>query len=89
MPPLTAEVIAFPQAKRVHAVARLAERMARAKSRDKGEDLLASAIRRQRAAMARKGVAPNKIILECARLESAVRARLWNIIFVPPPNDAA
>src|ERR1700721_1451194 len=48
--PDSAIMIAFPQAGRVHAVGRLAERIARAKSREKGEAILAAAIRKQRAA---------------------------------------
>jgi hypothetical protein len=85
----SAVMIAFPQAGRVHAIGRLAERMARAESREKSEAVLAAAIRKQRAAMTRKGVPPDKVERECARLESAVRTRLWSIIFSPTPNDAA
>jgi Family of unknown function (DUF6074) len=85
----SAVMIAFPQAKRGHAVGRIAERMARAKSRERGEQVLAVAIRRQRAAMTRKGVATERVDRECARLESAVRTRLWTIIFSQPPDDAA
>lgn len=87
--PESAIMIAFPQAGRVHAVGRLAERIARAKSREKGEAILAAAIRKQRAAMTRKGVPPDKVERECARLESAVRTRLWTVILTPTPNDAA
>jgi hypothetical protein len=87
--PSTAVMIAFPQAGRVHAVGRLAERMACAKSREKGEAVLAAAIQKQRAAMTRKGVPPDKVERECARLESAVRTRLWTVILSPTPNDAA
>jgi hypothetical protein len=82
-----AVVIPFPQTRRVHAVARIAERMARAKAREKGEAVLAAAIRKQRGAMTRKGVASEKVERECARLEIAVRARLWSIIFPSTPND--
>jgi Family of unknown function (DUF6074) len=82
-------MIPFPQTRRVHAVGRIAERMARAKSREKGEAVLAAAIRQQRAAMTRKGVPPNKVERECTRLESAERTRLWSIIFSPTPNDTA
>lgn len=87
--PDSAVMIAFPQAARVHAVGRLAERIARAKSREKGEAVLATEIRKQRAAMTRKGVPPDKVERECARLESAVRTRLWTVILTPTPNDAA
>jgi hypothetical protein len=87
--PPSALMIAFPLARRVHAVGRIAERMARAKSREKGEGVLAAAVRRQRAAMLRKGVLAEKVDRECARLESAVRTRLWTIILDPTPNDAA
>ena len=73
--PTSALMIAFPLAPRVHAVGRIAERMGRSKSREKGEDLLAAAIRRQRAAMVRKGVPPEKVDHECARLESRSRER--------------
>ena len=57
--------------------------------REKGEAVLAAAIRKQRAAMTRKGVPPEKVERECARLESAVRTRLWTVILTPTPNDAA
>jgi hypothetical protein len=87
--PRSAVMIPFPQAGRVHAIGRLAERMARAKSREKGEAVLAAAIRKQRAAMTRKGVPAEKVERECTRLESAVRTRLWSIIFSPTPNDVA
>jgi hypothetical protein len=87
--PGSAVMIPFPQASRVHAVGRLAERIARTKSREKGEAILAAAIRKQRAAMTRKGVPPEKVERECARLESAVRTRLWTVILTPTPNDAA
>ena len=82
-------MIAFPQARRVHAVARIAERMAHAKTRGKAEDVLAAAIRKQRGAMMRKGVPLEKVERECVRLESAVRTRLWALILSPTPNDAA
>jgi hypothetical protein len=87
--PGSAVMIAFPQAGRVHAVGRLAERMACAKSREKGEAVLAAAIQKQRAAMTRKGVPPDKVERECTRLENAVRTRLWTVILSPTPNDAA
>jgi Family of unknown function (DUF6074) len=88
-PPASAAMIAFPQARRIHAVGRIAQRMARAKTREKGEDILANAIRKQHGAMTRKGVPPDKVKRECARLESAVRTRLWTIILTATPNDAA
>ncbi len=84
----SAAMIAFPQARRVHAVARIAERMAGAKSRERGEHVLAVAIRTQRAAMTRKGIATERVDCECARLESAVRTRLWTIIFSQPSDNA-
>jgi Family of unknown function (DUF6074) len=83
--PPSALMIAFPLARRVRAVGRIAERMAHAKSREKGEDVLAAAIRRQRAAIMRKGVPAEKVDRECVRLESAERTRLLD----PTPNDAA
>jgi hypothetical protein len=82
-----AVVIPFPQTRRVHAVGRIAERMARAKTLEKGEAVLAGAIRKQRGAMTRKGVASDKVERECARLEIAVRARLWSIIFPSTPTN--
>jgi hypothetical protein len=82
-------MIAFPQARRVRSVEKIAEGMARAKTREKAEDYLAAAVRKQRAAMLRKGVAPAKVDRECTRLESAVRTWLWSIIFSPGPKDAA
>jgi hypothetical protein len=87
--PLSAVVIPFPQTRRVHAVSRIAERVAQAKRRDQAERLLATAIRRQRTAMTRKGVASDKVERECARLESGVRTRVWLILLSPNPKDAA
>jgi hypothetical protein len=87
--PPAAAVIPFPQMRRVHALARIAERMARAKTREKGEAVLVAAIRKQRGAMTRKGVPSAKVESECVRLESAVRARLWSIVFSPNSDDAA
>jgi hypothetical protein len=84
----SAVMVAFPQAKRVHAVGRIAERMARAKTREQGEQVLAVAVRRQRVAMTRKGIATDRVDRECMRFESVVRARLWTIIFFPPNNVA-
>ena len=87
--PPSAVVIPFPRTRRVHALARIAERMARAKTREKGEAVLAAAIRQQRGAMTRKGVAPDKVERECVRLASAVRARLWSVVFSPNSDDVA
>ena len=84
-----AVVIPFPQTRRVNAVARVAERMARAKTRKKGEAVLVAAIRKQHGAMTRKGVPSAKVENECVRLESAVRARSWSIVFSPNSDDAA
>ena len=81
-------MIPFPQTKRVHFVGRIAERMARAKTREKREDVLAAAIRKQRGAMTRKGIASDKVERECAQLESAVRLRQCSITFSPNSNDA-
>src|ERR1700731_3496953 len=87
--PSSAVMIAFPQAGRVHAVGRLAERMACAKSREKGEAVLAAAIQKQLAAMTRKGIPPEKVERDGTGLESAVRTRLWTVILSPTPQDAA
>jgi hypothetical protein len=59
--PLSAVVVPFPQTRRVHAVARIAKRIARARTREKGDAVLAAAIRKQRGAMTRKGVASDKV----------------------------
>ena len=87
--PLSAVVVPFPQTRRVRALARVAQRMARAKTREKGEAVMATAIRQQRGAMTRKGVAPDKVECECLRLASALRARLWSIVFSPNSDGAA
>jgi hypothetical protein len=63
--------------------------VAHAKKRDQAEHILAAAIRRQRTAMTRKGVASDKVERECAWLESAVRTRVWLILLSPNPKDAA
>jgi hypothetical protein len=53
-PPPSAVMIVFPQSRRVHLVEKTAARMALAKSQERGEKLLAAAVRKQRAAMTRQ-----------------------------------
>ena len=52
--PPPAIMIAFPASRRVHLIEKIAARVARAKSQERGEKLLDVAVRKQRAAMTRK-----------------------------------
>jgi hypothetical protein len=89
-PPPSTVIIAFPQSRRVHLVGKTAARVARAKSQERGEKLLDAAVRKQRAAMTRKGIPAHKVERECRALENAVRARLFRLILTPSTgNDAA
>jgi hypothetical protein len=85
--PSSAVMIAFPQSRRVHLVAKTAARVARAKSQQRGEKLLAAAVRKQRAAMTRKRIPAHKVERECRALENAVRARLFRLILTPPTGS--
>jgi hypothetical protein len=88
-PPASAVMIAFPPSRRVH-LEKTAARVARAKSQERGEKLLAAAMRKQRAAMTRRGIPAHKVEREYRALENAVRARLFRLILNPPTgNDAA
>jgi uncharacterized protein DUF6074 len=89
MSPLMADVIAFPQARRVHLIEKTAARVARARSNEHGERLLAAAVRKQRGAMTRKRIPAHKIDRECRALENAIRAYLWRLILTPPTGDDA
>jgi Family of unknown function (DUF6074) len=86
-PAPSALMIAFPQAKRVRTIEKIAASIVRAKTQEKGENVLAAAVRKQRAAMTRKGIHSDRINRECRSLESAIRARVWCLILTP--NDAA
>lgn len=89
MPSPMADVIAFPQARRVHLVERTAARVAHARSKDQGERLLAAAVRKQRDALVRKRVPSGKVERECRALENAIRAEMWRLILTPPTGDDA
>jgi hypothetical protein len=89
MPSPMADVIAFPQARRVHLIEKVAVRVAHAKSQEQGERLLAAAVRKQRGAMTRKRIPAGKVERECRDLENAIRAHLWRLILTPPNGDDA
>jgi hypothetical protein len=91
IPSPMADVIAFPQARRVHLIEKTAARVAQAKSQEQGERLLAAAVQKQRGAMTRKRIAAGRVERECRALENAIRAHLWRLILTPPPtgDDAA
>ena len=73
----------------MHLVEKTAACVAHAKSQNRGEKLLASVVRKQRAAMTRKGVPAHNVERECPALENAVRAHLFRLILTPPTgNDA-
>jgi len=84
-----ADVIAFPQARRVHLVEKTAARVAHAKSQEQGERLLAAAVHKQRGAMTRKRVPAGRVDRECRALENAIRAQVWRLILTPPTGDDA
>jgi hypothetical protein len=86
-PPPSAVMIAFPQSRRVQLVEKTAARVARAQSQERGEKLLAAAVRKQRAAMTRKSIPAHKVERECRALENAVRARLFRLILTPPTGN--
>ena len=76
-----AEVIPFPSAQRVGLIRMLAKSMASSgHSVDSAERMLAGRLTTQRAAMLRKGIAPNVVEREVRSLELAVRARLSEIV---------
>jgi hypothetical protein len=81
----SALVIAFPQIRRVHFIAKAATSIARAPTRQGGENILAEAVRRQRTSMMRKGVHSDRVDRECQMLERAIRTRVWGLILTP--ND--
>jgi hypothetical protein len=85
--PPSARMIAFPQSRRVHLVEKTAVCVARAKSQERGEKLLAAAVRKQRAAMTRKSIQAHKVERECCAFENAVRARLFRLILTPPTGN--
>ncbi len=83
----SALMIAFPQANRVRAIEKVAASIVRAKTQEKAGNVLAAAVRKQRAAMTRKGIHSDRITRECGLLESTIRARVWCLVLTP--NDAA
>jgi hypothetical protein len=80
-------MIAFPQSRRVHLVEKTAVCVARAKSQERGEKLLAAAVRKQRAAMTRKGIPAHEVERQCRALENAIRARLFRLILTSPTGN--
>jgi Family of unknown function (DUF6074) len=91
VPPLRpADIVPFPQVKRVHFVEKTAARIAAARSREAGENLLEAAVRKQCQALERRGVAPERVARQRRALEGALRTRIWRLVLTPtPPDDGA
>jgi hypothetical protein len=87
--PRPADVVPFPQVKRVHFVEKTAARIAAARSREAGENILEAAVQKQCRALARRGVAPERIARQRRALESALRASIWRLVLTPTPPDNA
>jgi hypothetical protein len=88
-PPGPADVVPFPQVRRLHFIAKTAARVASAQSRQAGENILAAALDKQCKALARRGVAPERIARQRAALEGALRAYIWRLVLTPNDNDTA
>jgi len=82
------KVVPFPQIRRQRFIARHAIRLA-GLPRETAEKLLASTLRQQAEAMARKGISAAIIERESRRLESAIRAELWRQVLLRPGDDVA
>jgi Family of unknown function (DUF6074) len=91
IPPLRpADIVPFPQVKRVHFVEKTAARIAAARSREAGENMLETAVQKQCRALERRGVPPERIARQRRALESALRASIWRLVLTPtPPDDGA
>src|ERR1700730_16549437 len=77
----------LPSVSGVHLVEKTAVCVARAKSQERGEKLLAAAVRKQRAAMTRKGIPAHEVERQCRALENAIRARLFRLILTSPTEN--
>jgi len=79
-------LIAFPLERRRELVRRLAAQML-ARSSEQGEKHLATQLRRQTAALMRKGLPDGVVQREVQSLIAAVRREIWRIVLrVPPPS---
>jgi len=87
-PPRPADVVPFPQVRRVHFIEKAAARVAAARSREAGENILQAAVQKQCRALARRGVAPERISHQRCALESALRASIWHLVLTPPDDRA-
>jgi hypothetical protein len=76
---MACEIVAFPSVRRVGYVRKLAWMLVHYRP-DAAERTLAAQLDIQRAAMLRRGLAPDVVERELRALELAVRARLWAIV---------
>jgi hypothetical protein len=77
------KIVPFPQIRRRRFVARNAIRLAGLPHRT-AEKILATTLKQQTAAMARKGIAAAVVERESRNLENAIRAELWRQILLRP-----
>jgi uncharacterized protein DUF6074 len=82
------KIVPFPQVKRRRFVTRNAIRLAELPHKT-AEKLLASTLKRQAEAMARKGIPAAIIERESRSLENAIRAGLWRQILLRPGDGVA
>ena len=75
-------IFPFPLAKRRDLVPRLAARCAEL-SPAAAEAHLSRQVDLQASVMARRGIRPDRIPVECGALEAAVRAALWHAVLSP------
>ena len=80
------KLIPFPQSRRRRFIMKTVTRLLGAAAKT-AERLLAVTLEQQARVMARKGMPPDLIELECRKLECAIRAELWRQILLP--DDAA
>jgi hypothetical protein len=82
------KIVPFPQVKRWRFVTRNAIRLTRLPHKTV-ETLVASTLKRQAEAMARKGIPAAIIERENRSLENAIRAKLWRQILLRPGDGVA
>jgi hypothetical protein len=88
-PPPPADVLPFPQVKRPHFIAKTAARVAAAKTQRAGENMLRAALDKQFNALARRGVAADRIVRQRYALECALRAYIRRLVLAPDTSDGA
>ncbi|QOZ17434.1 hypothetical protein XI02_22270 [Bradyrhizobium sp. CCBAU 21365] len=83
MTAVTAAVIPFPLARRLHLIQRQAE-YALCLRPEKAEQHIQRQLQCQADALVRRGVAPDLIQRELAGMETAIRAAMWRLTFDMP-----